>query len=240
MRNIKKYEDFFNEEINLRKGLMGAALGASLIGGMTSCDNKKPQEPIQYQTPILTDYEVQQRVWADHKSKSQSFRIPFTIKNLPKDIDVKFYNPDTHYSSEQEEVNYFTVYYMLNDEYLSTISDLSKEKIDSLTKLNFEKIKGIIFKNGEPKCVIDFNDPISTIGIKLDDVRKKLVVSDYVADYLYLEDNFLNMKNRRSSLMVNMSDYYFTLLDSNGETSANGDLVPGVYPSRIKVVYTKK
>ena len=237
MRNIKKYEDFVNEEINLRKGLMGAALGASLIGGITSCDNKKTQEPIQYQTPIFSDYELQQRVWADHKSRSQSFIIPFTVKNLPKDIDVKFYNPDTHYSSNQEEVNYFTVYYMLDYEYLRTISDLSKEKIDSLTKLNFEKIKGLIFKNGEPKCVIDFNDRSSLIN--LDRVRKKLVVSDYVSDYFYLDSDFINMKNR-GSLMVNMSDYHLTLLDSNGETSANGHLVPGIYPSKIKVVYTKK
>jgi hypothetical protein len=30
MKKIKTYEDFVNEEINLRKGLMGAALGASL------------------------------------------------------------------------------------------------------------------------------------------------------------------------------------------------------------------
>jgi hypothetical protein len=37
MKTIKTYEDFVNEEINLRKGLMGAALATSLMGGMTSC-----------------------------------------------------------------------------------------------------------------------------------------------------------------------------------------------------------
>jgi len=30
MKNIKKYEDFVNEEINLKKALAGAALGAGL------------------------------------------------------------------------------------------------------------------------------------------------------------------------------------------------------------------
>ena len=45
MKTIKTYEDFVNEEINLRKGLMGAALATSLMGGMTSC-NKEDIEPI--------------------------------------------------------------------------------------------------------------------------------------------------------------------------------------------------
>lgn len=44
MKNIKTYEDFVNEEINLRKGLMGAALATSLMGGMTSC-NKEDIKP---------------------------------------------------------------------------------------------------------------------------------------------------------------------------------------------------
>jgi hypothetical protein len=30
VKNIKTYEDFYNEEINLKKGLAGAALGAGL------------------------------------------------------------------------------------------------------------------------------------------------------------------------------------------------------------------
>ena len=36
MKNIKTYEDFVNEEINLRKGLMGAALGAGLAFSNTA------------------------------------------------------------------------------------------------------------------------------------------------------------------------------------------------------------
>jgi hypothetical protein len=49
MKNIKTYEDFVNEEINLRKGLMGAAMAASLMGGMTSC-NKEDIKPNTEQT----------------------------------------------------------------------------------------------------------------------------------------------------------------------------------------------
>ena len=46
MKNIKTYEDFVNEEINLRKGLMGAALATSLMGGMTSCEKEPIESPI--------------------------------------------------------------------------------------------------------------------------------------------------------------------------------------------------
>lgn len=55
MKNIKSYEDFCNEEINLKKALAGAALGASLMGGMTSC-KKTDIEPIQQE--ILKPSEV--------------------------------------------------------------------------------------------------------------------------------------------------------------------------------------
>jgi hypothetical protein len=41
MKNIKTYDDFVNEEINLKKALTGVALGASLLGGMSSC-KKEP------------------------------------------------------------------------------------------------------------------------------------------------------------------------------------------------------
>lgn len=48
MKSIKSYEDFTNEEINWKKGVATAALGASLLGGMQSCgptaeDTKKEQ-----------------------------------------------------------------------------------------------------------------------------------------------------------------------------------------------------
>ena len=44
MKKIKKYEEFTNEEINWRKGLATAALGASLMGGIQSCDSNKEEE----------------------------------------------------------------------------------------------------------------------------------------------------------------------------------------------------
>ena len=55
MKTIKKYEDFINEEINIKKALAGAALGASLLGGMSSCKKSdiKPSNPIEQNTPDI-------------------------------------------------------------------------------------------------------------------------------------------------------------------------------------------
>ena len=50
MRKIKTYEDFVNEELNWKKAVAGAALGASLLGGMSSCkktDIKPTQIPVE-------------------------------------------------------------------------------------------------------------------------------------------------------------------------------------------------
>ena len=49
MKNIKTYEDFCNEEINLKKAVVGAALGASLLGGMSSC-KKEDIKPCNHPT----------------------------------------------------------------------------------------------------------------------------------------------------------------------------------------------
>jgi len=43
---IKKYDNFCNEEINWKKVAVGTALGASLLGGMTSCKKNKIETPI--------------------------------------------------------------------------------------------------------------------------------------------------------------------------------------------------
>ena len=49
MKKIKSYGEFINEEINWKKGLATAALGASLLGGVQSCgpdDEQVKQEQI--------------------------------------------------------------------------------------------------------------------------------------------------------------------------------------------------
>jgi hypothetical protein len=40
MKKIKKYQEFTNEEINWKKGIATATIGASLMGGMTSCSKE--------------------------------------------------------------------------------------------------------------------------------------------------------------------------------------------------------
>lgn len=48
MKKIKNYQEFTNEEINWKKGLATAAIGASMMGGMTSCEKEviKPNQEI--------------------------------------------------------------------------------------------------------------------------------------------------------------------------------------------------
>lgn len=64
MRYIKTYEqhrDLTNEEINLKKALVGAALGASLMGGMTSCkkeDIKPVKEPTEQVQSVKVDISI--------------------------------------------------------------------------------------------------------------------------------------------------------------------------------------
>ena len=53
MKNIKTYEDFVNEEINLRKDLMGAALGAGL-----ALSNPVYPQVTNIKTPISVNQQV--------------------------------------------------------------------------------------------------------------------------------------------------------------------------------------
>jgi hypothetical protein len=60
MKNIKTYEDFVNEEINLRKGLMGAALGAGLAlsnPAQSQINKYNPVNPIKKE---LSDFDSTQ------------------------------------------------------------------------------------------------------------------------------------------------------------------------------------
>jgi hypothetical protein len=56
MNKVKTYEQFINEEINWRKGLATAALGASLMGGITSCgpntEETKKEQLVEFNREI--------------------------------------------------------------------------------------------------------------------------------------------------------------------------------------------
>jgi hypothetical protein len=62
MKKIKTYEDFVNEEINLRKAAAGVVLGASLLGGMSSC-KKTDIKPISQEVSSNQIKEVSIKVF---------------------------------------------------------------------------------------------------------------------------------------------------------------------------------
>jgi hypothetical protein len=70
MRKVKNYQEFTNEEINIRKALVGAALGASVLGGMTSCNKEDIKPKIELsikQNLIKGSWETTFKFWTTHE-----------------------------------------------------------------------------------------------------------------------------------------------------------------------------
>jgi hypothetical protein len=94
MNKVKTYEQFINEEINWRKGLATAAIGASLLGGMTSC-NKEVIEPNQIETTQEQTFKSFGGEWKISKTVQgggQSVTDPnpdFVIKFITKYINSR-------------------------------------------------------------------------------------------------------------------------------------------------------
>lgn len=95
MKNIKSYEDFTNEEINIKKTLAGVALGASLLGGMTSC-KKSEREPNKIEQSVPTPT----RLDLTGKVKVQISKDSIILNNLiDRDILLKTDSTDWVYIS---------------------------------------------------------------------------------------------------------------------------------------------
>jgi len=93
MRRIKNYEDFTNEEINWKKGVATAALGASLLGGMQSCQTDDELFRARVQQYGFSDDEI------------SNMRKHFNFKLSPDDLVVKWIKSDDEsswYSLEAE------------------------------------------------------------------------------------------------------------------------------------------
>lgn len=82
MKKIKKYQEFTNEEINWKKGLATAALGASLLGGMQSCQTDDD----------LFRTRVQQQGFSD--DEISNMKKHFNYKLSPDDLVVKWIKSD--------------------------------------------------------------------------------------------------------------------------------------------------
>jgi len=77
MNKIKTYEDFVNEEINLKKAAAGVVLGASLLGGMSSC-KKTDIKPVSQEVSVNQIKEVSIKAFI---TKMKGSPINWTMDN---------------------------------------------------------------------------------------------------------------------------------------------------------------
>jgi hypothetical protein len=137
MKKIKKYQEFTNEEINFKKALAGAALGASLLT-TPSCDQQPVKNNVEYSDNInssrVFDYVTVDILTGDGSNKNIEYRISndfkqmfgksrytdlvYLIKSGLEDAKIKLKNTETfdmsfsssHHVSIEEEKNEVVVY----------------------------------------------------------------------------------------------------------------------------------
>lgn len=153
MKNIKTYEDFINEEINLKSALLGAALGAATLGGINSYTNKDKEE-----THIVNTKSVEDKSVEVDKEKD-SYYISEVEKAEKDVIDAKMKG---EYDRERIEQ-----IFRIQKEYLDLTKDMTGYEIVEFTKnsgMNFSKLQGnglniTIQKeeNGEWFCFNEFD-----------------------------------------------------------------------------------
>lgn len=95
MKKIKTYEDFVNEEINLRKAAAGVVLGASLLGGMSSCKKTdiKPisQEVSSNQNSVVVDISIKPKQYVMGVVSNPEVIQGFIDDNFEIDIKLQVY-----------------------------------------------------------------------------------------------------------------------------------------------------
>jgi len=80
MRNVKTYEDFCNEEINWKKGIAGAAIGAGLAFGSPAKGQSSPHTPNEPPKKVKQDtLSVRDKV-----SKMKKFKY----RTIPADVNT--------------------------------------------------------------------------------------------------------------------------------------------------------
>jgi len=100
MKTVYTYDEFLNEEINLRKAAAGAALGAGLLFG--SPDFAKGQDTTQTIDPIKTEQGIEQSDTIDLSFDKYSRTLyPQYVKNM-KSVGSKYIEDYDIWASEWE------------------------------------------------------------------------------------------------------------------------------------------
>ena len=176
MKNIKKYKDFCNEELNIKKTLAGVALGAGLALGNPVVGNtqtNKNNQTKQYaETNDITGWgkvkwgmtpDQVKNIYGDSQ-KIDTFDV-MGISNM----DIKLYNPDYKIINKKFNVNF-----KYTDNKLSSVelSIVTEANVNSL--LNYDTPE-------------KFNEFITQIEIRLVEKYGKI-------DYRNTTDNYNKIK----------------------------------------------
>jgi hypothetical protein len=158
MRKIKKYQEFTNEEINWKKGIATAALGASLLGSMTSCGPNQEQIRQEQLTKFINQRDSIQSITPEDLiiQLNKSIETIPSMKQLYSD-SPESYNSQiaTFYQTESNELVDFILDIMIYkgiikdknisiEEFESLISRIKNNKTDEFDNLMIESFDKII------------------------------------------------------------------------------------------------
>jgi hypothetical protein len=146
MRNIKTYKDFCNEEINFKKALVGATLGAGLALSNPAFSNVTSNR-IENINKVISSQSSNIDGWG----KAKWNMTPDEVKNcFPVAVDDSSRYDDNRISLIKIDNfkigdEYYEVNFIFVDNKLESVR-LQLSDIDA-TELNYDKIKSKILKN---------------------------------------------------------------------------------------------
>jgi hypothetical protein len=99
MKKIKNYQEFTNEEINWKKGVATAALGASLLGGIQSCGPTEQEIKQKEKQEQLTKFINQRDIIQSITPEDMIIQLNKNIETIPS-LNQLYSNSPESYNSQ--------------------------------------------------------------------------------------------------------------------------------------------
>jgi len=162
MKKIKNYQEFTNEEINWKKGVATAALGASLLGGIQSCGPTEQEIKQKEKQEQLTKFINQRDSIQSITPEDLIIQLNKSIETIPSMKQLYSDSPEsynsqiaTFYQTESNELVDFILDIMIYkgiikdknisiEEFESLISRIKNNKTDEFDNLMIESFDKII------------------------------------------------------------------------------------------------
>lgn len=154
MKNIKRYNEFLNEEINLKKTFIGAALGGSMLlnsPAFTQTNTKKEKDSVlvgRLDNPILVDkikigeiktdsiilhYLDEYNNWKHSEEKSKFIKLPGVLNSSSNQIGIG------HLIKFEEIIGYDKILMKIKYDYSDENYLFEKNDFDSIKNLELNK-----------------------------------------------------------------------------------------------------